>query len=69
MVPVYLPMTCASQPTLQLGLGHFPTWLSCCDGGGAGRVRERSFQNPRPVLLARCQVTLTPSLEVVLALP
>lgn len=59
----------SSQPTLQLGLGHFPTWLSCCDGGSTGRVHERSFQNPRPVLLARRQVTLAPSLEVVLAFP
>lgn len=57
------------QLTLQLGLGNFPTGLGGCDSGGAGRIHERSLQHARPVLLARRQIALSPSLEVVLAFP
>jgi len=52
---------------LQLGLGDFPTGLGGCDGGGAGRIHECSLQHACPVLLARRQIALPPSLEVVLA--
>lgn len=62
-------MIYASQPTLQLGLGDFHTGLGGCDSSGAGCIHERSLQHARPVLLARCQITLPPLLEVVLAFP
>lgn len=57
------------MPTLQLGLGHFPTGLSGCDSGSTGCIHERSLQHACPVLLACCQITLPPILEVVLAFP
>lgn len=57
----------ASLFTLQLGLGDLPTGFSSCDSGGTGRIHERSLQHARPVLLARRQIALPPSLEVVLA--
>lgn len=68
-VKLYPVMTDSSRLTLQLGLGDFPAGLGGCDGGGAGRVHERSLQHARPVLLARRQIALPPSLEVVLAFP
>lgn len=57
------------QLTLQLGLGDFATGLGGCDGGCTGRVHERSLQHAHPVLLARRQIALPPSLELVLAFP
>lgn len=62
-------MIYSSQLTLQLGLGDFPTGLGGCDGGGAGCVRKRPLQHACPVLFARGQVALPPSLEVILAFP
>lgn len=64
----YLVMIYSSRPTLQLGLENFPTGLGGCDSGGAGCIHERSPQHARPVLLARGQIALPPSLEVILAL-
>lgn len=68
-VTSYLVMIYSSRLTLQLSLGDFPTGLGGCDSGGAGRIHERSLQHARPVLLARRQIALPPSLEVVLAFP
>lgn len=69
-LPFY-PAIISSLPqlTLQLGLGNFPAWLGCRDGGSAGRIHERSLQYPGPVLPPRHQVTLPPVLELVLAFP
>ena len=66
-VTLYPARMNSSRLTLQLGLGDFPAGLGGCDGGGAGRIHERSLQHARPVLLARRQIALPPSLEVVLA--
>lgn len=68
-VSLYLVLIYSPQFTLQLGLGDFPTGLGGCDSGGAGRIHERSLQHACPVLLARRQIALPPSLEVVLAFP
>lgn len=68
-VAFHLVMIYASQLTLQLGLGDFPTGFGGCDGGSTGCIHERPLQHARPVLLACCQITLPPVLEVVLAFP
>lgn len=66
---VYLALIYSSQLTLQLGLGDFPTRLSGCDSVSAGRIHERSLEDSCPVFHARCQITLTPGLEFILAFP
>ena len=68
-VTFYLVMIYPSPLTLKLGLGDFPTGLGGCDSGCTSRVHKRSLQHACPVLLARRQIALPPSLEVVLAFP
>jgi len=63
-----LPLFLCLLGVLQLGLGDFAAGLGGADSAGAGGVHQGSFQDTRPVLLPRGQVTLPPLLEIILTL-